>query len=88
VREYLALRQASKDPNLSARSIEGYIAAKVLVKILEGISNPTAASVTSAVESARSIDVGGYVLDFTQKNRTGSQYVDFAMFGADGKIVH
>lgn len=88
VREYLALRQASKDPNLSARSLEGYIAAKVLVKILEGISNPTAASVTSAVESARSIDVGGYVLDFTQKGRTGSQYVDFAMFGADGKIVH
>ncbi|KQW00223.1 ABC transporter substrate-binding protein [Rhizobacter sp. Root1221] len=88
VREYLALRQASKDPNLSARSIEGYIAAKALVKALEGISNPTAATVTSALDSARSIDVGGYVLDFTQKNRTGSQYVDFAMFGADGKIVH
>lgn len=88
VREYLALRQASKDPNLSARSIEGFIAAKALVKTLEGVSNPTASSVTSAIVSARSIDVGGYVLDFTQKNRTGSQYVDFAMFGADGKIVH
>lgn len=88
VREYLALRQASKDPNLSARSIEGFIAAKALVKTLEGVSNPTASSVTSAIVSARSIDVGGYVLDFTQRNRTGSQYVDFAMFGADGKIVH
>jgi len=88
VREYLALRQASKDPNLSARSIEGFIAAKALVKTLEGLPSPTASSVTSAITTARSVDVGGYVLDFTQKNRTGSQYVDFAMFGADGKIVH
>ena len=88
VREYLQLRQASTDPNLSARSIEGYIAAKALVKALENVANPTAATVYAALDSARSIDVGGYVLDFTQKNRTGSQYVDFAMFGAEGKIVH
>lgn len=87
VREYLQLRQASNDANLSARSIEGYIAAKALVKALENVPNPTAATVTAALAAARSIDVGGYVLDFSQKNRTGSQYVDFAMFGADGKIV-
>lgn len=87
VREYLQLRQASNDPNLSARSIEGYIAAKALVKALEGLANPTAPTVTAALAAARSIDVGGYVLDFSQRNRTGSQYVDFAMFGADGKIV-
>lgn len=88
VREYQQLRAASKDINLSARSIEGFIAAKALVKALEGVPNPTAATVSSALQAARSIDVGGYVLDFTQKNRTGSQFVDFAMFGADGKIVH
>lgn len=88
VREYLQLRQASKDTNLSARSIEGYIAAKALVKVLEGVASPSPSAVASALEAARSVDVGGYVLDFSQKNRTGSQYVDFAMFGADGKIVH
>ena len=88
VREYQQLRQASKDPNLSARSIEGYIAAKALVKVLEGVATPTPSSVSAALDAARSVDVGGYVLDFSQKNRTGSQYVDFAMFGADGKIVH
>jgi hypothetical protein len=31
--------------------------------------------------------VGGYVLDFSNKERTASNYVDFAMFGSDGKIV-
>ncbi len=87
VREYLQLRQASSDPSLSARSIEGFIAAKALVKVLEATPNLTPASVTAALEQARSVDVGGYVLDFTSKERTGSSYVDFAMFGADGKVV-
>ena len=87
VREYLQLRQASNDPNLSARSIEGYIAAKALVKVLESTPNLTPAHLAAALEQAKSVDVGGYVLDFTSKERTGSSYVDFAMFGADGKIV-
>ena len=87
VREYLQLRQASNDANLSARSIEGYIAAKALVKVLETTPNLTPASVSAALEQAKAVDVGGYVLDFTGKDHTGSSYVDFAMFGADGKVV-
>jgi len=87
VREYLQLRQASNDANLSARSIEGYIAAKALVKVLETTPNLTPANVSAALEQAKAVDVGGYVLDFTGKDHTGSSYVDFAMFGADGKVV-
>jgi ABC-type branched-subunit amino acid transport system substrate-binding protein len=87
VREYLQLRQASTDRNLSARSIEGYIAAKALVKVLEDSKSLSAAGVTNAIAAAKSVDVGGYVLDFSVKDRTGSRFVDFAMFGADGKII-
>ena len=87
VREYLQLRQASNDANLSARSIEGYIAAKALVKVLETTPNLTPAGVSAALEQAKAVDVGGYLLDFTGKDHTGSSYVDFAMFGADGKVV-
>jgi len=87
VREYLQLRQASNDANLSARSIEGYIAAKALVKVLEATPTLTPAAVTAALDQAKAVDVGGYVLDFTGKDHTGSNYVDFAMFGADGKVV-
>ena len=87
VREYLQLRDASKDANLSARSIEGFIAAKALVKVLEGTANLTPAGVTAALAAARSVDVGGYVLDFSVNDRPGSQYVDFAMFGAQGRIL-
>jgi ABC-type branched-subunit amino acid transport system substrate-binding protein len=87
VREYLELRQASNDAGLSARSIEGFIAAKALVKVLETIPTPTPASLATALQQAKAVDVGGYVLDFSNKERTASNYVDFAMFGSDGKIV-
>lgn len=86
VREYLQLRQASKDPDLSARSIEGFIAAKALVKAMERASALTAPAVTAALEKG-GLDVGGYALDFSQAGRTGSRYVDFAMIGEGGKIV-
>jgi branched-chain amino acid transport system substrate-binding protein len=87
VREYLQLRQASTDPALSARSIEGFIAAKALVKVLESAGSLTPAGVTAAVSAARAIDVGGFVLDFSANDRPGSRYVDFAMFGAQGRIL-
>ena len=86
VREYLQLRQASKDPDLSARSIEGYIAAKALVKAMERATAMTAPAITAALEKG-GLDLGGYTLDFSQPGRTGSRYVDFAMIGEGGKIV-
>lgn len=87
VREYQQLRQASTNPNLSARSIEGFIAAKALVKVLEGAPSLTPAGVSAALAAARAVDVGGYVLDFSANDRPGSRYVDFAMFGAQGRIL-
>jgi ABC-type branched-subunit amino acid transport system substrate-binding protein len=87
VREYLQLRQASNDANLSARSIEGYIAAKALVKVLETTNTLTPADVTAALSSARGIDVGGFRLDFSADDRPGSSFVDFAMFGSGGRII-
>ena len=86
VREYLQLRAASNDPHLSARSIEGFISAKALVKVLEGLPNPTPQSVSDALAHAR-FDLGDYQVDFTQRGQTGSTYVDFAMFGTGGRVV-
>lgn len=87
VREYLTLRANAKDPDLSARSIEGYIAAKALVLALEKAPRPTAEAVASALAVGGGLDLGGYTLDFTDQGRTGSRYVDFAMIGSGGKIV-
>ena len=87
VREYLQLRQASKDPDLSARSMEGFIAAKALVKVMESTNTLSAPGVSAALASAKAVDVGGYTLDFSARGQTASRFVDFAMFGTGGKLV-
>ncbi|WP_412478270.1 ABC transporter substrate-binding protein [Azonexus sp. IMCC34839] len=85
IREYSRLKESSKDANLTARSIEGFIAAKALVNALKqgGNSGPA----TAKALSGSKIDLGGYSLDFTSSKRTGSTFVDFAMIGDNGRIV-
>lgn len=86
VREYLQLRGNSKDGDIRSRSLEGFIGAKALVRVLQGLNDPTPARVTDALNAARAVDVGGFVLDFSDPKRAASRYVDFAMFGAGGRI--
>lgn len=87
VREYLKLAQAAPHPDLSARSMEGFVAAKALVKALERAPAMRAEAVAGVLDNASDLDVGGYKLDFTHRSRTGSSYVDFAMIGDGGKVV-
>lgn len=89
-REYLRLRDQSQDPDLSARSIEGFIAAKTLVQALQatpGNGSPSASALLQTLKTTSRSDLGGYVLDFSHPGRPGSAFVDFAMFGTGGKIV-
>lgn len=87
VREYLALGEAAKDPDLSTRSIEGFIAAKLLVRALERAASLEPQAVAAAVTSLSAFDAGGYTLDFSAPGRGGSRFVDFAMFGGEGRIT-
>ncbi|THF61477.1 amino acid-binding protein [Pseudothauera nasutitermitis] len=87
--EYLRLRERSDDPDLSGRSIEGFIAAKALVHALRNASGtPAPASVVRSLRTMRQVDLGGYQIDFAQPGRAGSRYVDFAMLGDGGRVVH
>jgi ABC-type branched-subunit amino acid transport system substrate-binding protein len=85
IREYQQLAAAAKDPDLAERSMEGYIAAKVLVHALRQ-TRASPAAVAKAVRGIRDLDLGGFFIDFTQSDRTGSQFVEFAILGRDGQI--
>ena len=86
IREYQQLAQAAKDPDLAERSMEGYIAAKVLVHGLrQARSSP--AALAKAVRGMKSVDLGGYFVDFTQPKQTGSQFVEFAILSKTGHIL-
>jgi ABC-type branched-subunit amino acid transport system substrate-binding protein len=87
IREYQKLSAEAKDPDLAERSMEGFIAAKVLV---HGLKQTRAgpAALGKAVNGMKGIDLGGFFVDFTQPERTGSQYVEFAIVGRGGQIQH
>lgn len=87
IREYQALAAAAKDPDLAERSMEGYIAAKVLVHALRQ-SRSSPAAVAKVVRGMKSVDLGDFFVDFSHNDRTGSQFVDFAIVDKVGKIHH
>jgi ABC-type branched-subunit amino acid transport system substrate-binding protein len=67
--------------------MEGYIAAKVLVHALRQ-SRSSPAAVAKVVRGMRSVDLGDFFVDFSHNDRTGSQFVDFAIVDKVGKIHH
>jgi ABC-type branched-subunit amino acid transport system substrate-binding protein len=85
IREYRQLLSASKDPDLAERSMEGYIAAKVLVHALRQTRSSPAA-VAKVVRGMKGVDLGGFFIDFTQDDRTGSQFVEFAIVDKEGHV--
>jgi branched-chain amino acid transport system substrate-binding protein len=87
VREYHELAARSKDPELSGQSLEGFIAAKVLVHALRRTKTPTPAAVAQALAATSRLDLGDYIIDFSDKTHAGSRFVDFAILDGRGQII-
>lgn len=87
VREYRTLADKSQDPELSGRSIEGFIAAKVLVYAMRHAKSVTPGAVLKTVAAINQLDLGNYVIDFNDKGHTGSRWVDFAMIDGRGQVI-
>jgi branched-chain amino acid transport system substrate-binding protein len=86
IREYQKLLAAApKDPDIAERSMEGYIAAKVLVHGLRQ-TRASPAALAKAVHGMKSVDLGDFFVDFTQNDRTGAQFVEFAILDKEGRI--
>jgi ABC-type branched-subunit amino acid transport system substrate-binding protein len=71
--------------NTSFASLEGYIAAKVLVEgIRKAGRTPTRESLVDALDRTGSIDLAGYKLKFSPANHNGSSFVDLTVIGSQG----
>lgn len=87
VREYLNALKAhgggKAQPNYS--SIEGYIAAKVLV---EGLKRAPKLTPDGLIAGLESIDTsfGGFNVSFGPRKHTGSTFVDLSMLTEDGRV--
>lgn len=71
--------------NVSFASLEGYIAAKVLVEGLKKAGKtPTRESLVDALDKAGTIDLAGFKVKFSPTNHNGSNFVDLTVIGSQG----
>ena len=88
VKEYLddVKRAGNVDVNFS--SLEGFIAAKVLVEGLRRAGKDlTREKFVAAMEAMSNYEIGGFLVRFSPESHNGSQYVDLSMIGRDGKFI-
>lgn len=71
---------------LNYTSLEGYLAARVLLEGLKRAGADSPAKVTSALESLQRLDLGGYEITFTSKNHDGSRYVNTGVVDRSGSL--
>lgn len=90
VREYQKLlSQSASGREVSFTSLEGFIAAKVLVEGLRRSGKDlTRDKFITAMEGLRNFDTGGFVVNFSPTNHNGSTFVDLTIIRQDGKFLN
>ena len=72
-------------PNYS--SMEGYVAARVLTEGLKRAGkNPSRDALVQALDGLPRLDLGGFALNFSNKDHVGSQFAELTLLTEDGKV--
>lgn len=91
VREFNRARTAvgARDVDLSFRALEGFVAAKVLAEAIRRAGpKPTREQVGRELANLRNYDVGGgFTVDFSDRGRPGSRYVELGVVGPNGLVI-
>lgn len=83
VRDYQ--KRIGGEDKYSFTSLEGYLAAKVLVEGLKRAGkNPTRESLVDGLASMGKVDLGGFTVNYTPTNHNGSSYVDLTIISRGG----
>lgn len=91
VRDYqLAMKRSNPSAKFGFSSLEGYMAAQLLIKALEKAGpNPTRESLMRSLEQIQTSDIGGYPFSSSLTNRAGSSFVQLTfMNGQAGSFIH
>jgi branched-chain amino acid transport system substrate-binding protein len=86
-REYLdAVRKAGGEAQPNYSSMEGYVAARVLVEGLKRAGpKPTRDTLITGLESLN-LSLGGFNVSFSPTRHAGSTFVELSMLTEDGKV--
>lgn len=86
--EYLAAGKAKYSDKFEANysSMEGYVAAKVVVEALRRSGAPSSESLITGLEGLRDFNTGGFYVDFSPTKHTGSKFVELTILSAEGRV--
>lgn len=88
-RDYQEQMKKTGKNDLSYTSLEGYIAARVLVEGLKRAGRDLSREkLISGLESMTNTDIGGFHINYTPTNHNGSNLVDLSIIGKSGKFMH
>jgi len=89
VKEYqIQLEASTGKQDYSFTSLEGFIAAKVLVEGLRRTgADLTREKFISAMETMRDFDLGGFWITFTPASHSGSKFVELTVIGKDERFL-
>jgi ABC-type branched-subunit amino acid transport system substrate-binding protein len=87
-KEFLEVIKGRPDVSASYSSMEGFIAAKVLVEGLKRAGpKPTREKLIAGLESMNRYDMGGVDVTYGPNNRTGTTFIDITIISKNGKFV-
>ncbi|MBI4988051.1 MAG: ABC transporter substrate-binding protein [Rhodocyclales bacterium] len=87
-RDYQRMMNASGAKEYSFTSLEGFIAARILVEGMKRAGKDlTREKLISALEGMNNADLGGFQVAFSPKNHNASSYVDLTMIGKNGQFL-
>ena len=87
VRQYReALTEQGGEPHYV--SLEGYIAARLMADALRRTGkNPTRSGLLNALGETRQLDLGDFVIDYSNGRHIGSTHVDLSMIRSNGQFM-
>ena len=90
VREYQQRMTEAGNKDFDFSSMEGFLAAKVLTEGLRlaGGKNLSRDNFTTALESLRDYNMGGFTVNYSPKSHEGSHFTDMTIVGRGGKFMH
>jgi ABC-type branched-subunit amino acid transport system substrate-binding protein len=88
VKDYQDAMKKIDAKNFSYGSMEGYIAAKALVRgLTKAGKDLTREKFIAAMETMKGEDLGGFNLNYGPDNHNGSGFVDITMLRKDGSFA-
>lgn len=69
-------------------TLEGYIAARLIIDAVRRSQDPSSEGVRRGLEKMNKYDLGGYVIDFSTMKHEGSRFVELSLISSSGRLLY